>query len=94
VLSIAALSRKLLPRHLHVPDDKPAKPTGYTVGRANREGEQLQTRGSIPLPDPNQRWRSVSRARSSLPEGPIAGWTVVSRPPAIDPQLHVEAPDV
>jgi hypothetical protein len=56
VLSMAALSRKLLPQHLHVPDDKPAKPTGYTVGRANREGEQLQTRGSIPLPDPNRRW--------------------------------------
>jgi hypothetical protein len=55
VLSMSALSKKLLPTHLQVPDDKPAG-AGYAVGRNNREGETLRGGGTVALPDPNKRW--------------------------------------
>jgi hypothetical protein len=55
VLSMSALSKKLLPQHLQIPDDGPTK-AGYAVGRSNREGETLRSGGTVALPDPNKRW--------------------------------------
>jgi hypothetical protein len=55
VLSMAELSKRLLPTRMQIPDDKPVKPD-YAVGRSNREAEVLKSRGTVALPDPNRRW--------------------------------------